>query len=127
MTNRKWLHVAFGVALLGLLSTASTGASGIPNRTTNFTFSGAVRIPGAVLPAGTYTFELASENSLDLVRVTSKDRKKVYLTAFTVLVQRSDRRNLDTKLVLGESPAGTPPPIKVWYPQDERTGRQFIY
>ena len=126
MTNRKWIHVAFGVVLLGLLSTASTGAI-TPNRKTNFTFSGAVRIPGAVLPAGTYTFELASENALDLVRVTSKDRKKVYLTAFTVLVQRSDRRNLDTKLVLGESPAGTPPPIKVWYPQDERTGRQFIY
>jgi hypothetical protein len=126
MRNRKWLHVAFGVVLLGLLSTASTGAI-TPNRRTNFTFSGAVRIPGAVLPAGTYSFELASENNLDLVRVLSKDRKTVYLTAFTVLVERQAKRNLDTKLVLGETPAGTPPPIKVWYPQDELTGRQFIY
>lgn len=127
MTNRKWLHVAFGVVLLGLVSTASTGAIGTPNRTTNFTFSGAVQIPGAVLPAGTYTFELATSNNLDLVRVMSKDRKKVYLMAFTILVERAEKRNLDTKLVLGETPAGTPPPIKVWYPQDERTGRQFIY
>ena len=126
MTNRKWLHVAFGVVLLGLLSTASTGAI-TPNRTTNFTFSGAVRIPGAVLPAGTYTFELPSSNNLDLVRVLSKDRKKVYLTAFTIPVERAAKRNLDTKLVLGETLAGTPPPIKVWYPQDELTGRQFIY
>ena len=126
MRNRKWLHVAFGVVLLGLLSTASTGAV-TPNRKTNFTFSGAVRIPGAVLPAGTYIFELASPYNLDLVRVLSKDRKKVYLTAFTLLVERPEKRKLDTKLVLGETPAGTPPPIKVWYPQDERTGRQFIY
>ena len=59
MRNRKWLHVAFGVVLLGLLSTASTGAV-TPNRKTNFTFSGAVRIPGAVLPAGT-----PGENRLD--------------------------------------------------------------
>ena len=126
MTNRKWLHVALGVVLLGILSTASTDAI-TPNRKTNFTFSGAVRIPGAVLPAGTYTFELAGSNNLDLVRVLSKDRKKVYLTAFTLLVERPEKRKLDTKLVLGETPAGTPPPIKVWYPQDESTGRQFIY
>ena len=55
MTNRKWLHVAFGVVILGLLSTASTGASGIPNRTTNFTFSGALNLASTAITTTTTT------------------------------------------------------------------------
>ena len=54
MANRKWLHVAFGVVILGLLSTASTGAIWNARRTTYFTFNRAVQIPGASLAAGTY-------------------------------------------------------------------------
>jgi hypothetical protein len=125
MVNRKWLHVAFGVVLLGLLSTASTGASW--NRTTNFTFSGAVKIPGVTLSAGTYIFELVDSNRLDLVRVMSKDRKKVYLTAFTQLVERPASGKLGLKIVLSETRPGVPPAINVWYPQDDHLGRQFIY
>ncbi len=125
--TRKWLHVAFGVVILGLLSTASTGAIWNPNRTTYFTFNRTVQIPGATLPAGTYIFELADGNSRDLVRVMSRDRSKVYLTAFTRFVQRSPHGPLDSAIVFAETPAGTPPAIKVWYPEDEITGRQFIY
>jgi hypothetical protein len=127
MTNRKWLQVAFGVVILALMSTASTGAMWNAKRTTYFTFTGAVQIPGASLPAGTYIFELASENVLDVVRVMNKNRTKVYLTAFTTPVTRPDARKLDAGIVLGEARPGTPPSIKVWYAQDERTGRQFIY
>ena len=49
MVNRKWLHLAFGVVILGLLSTASTGAIWNARRTTYFTFNRAVQIPGASL------------------------------------------------------------------------------
>jgi hypothetical protein len=127
MTNRKWLQLAFGVVILGLLSTASTGAIGNAKRTTYFTFTGAVQIPGVSLPAGTYVFELADENVLDMVRVWNKNRTKVYLTAFTRPVTRPKARKLDAGIVFGETRPGTPPSIKVWYAQDEQTGRQFIY
>ena len=127
MATRKWLHVAFGVVILGLVSTASTGAIWNAKRTTYFTFSRAVQIPGASLPAGTYIFELADQNTLDLVRVMSRDRSKVYLTAFTRFVHRSQHGPLESAIVFAETPAGTPPAINVWYPQDETTGRQFIY
>jgi hypothetical protein len=127
MATRKWLHVAFGVVILGLLSTSSAGAIWNAKRTTYFTFNRGVQIPGASLPAGTYVFELADANTLDLVRVMSRDRTKVYLTAFTRMVQRPNRGSLDPTIVFGETPAGAPPAIKVWFPQGELTGRQFIY
>jgi hypothetical protein len=128
MVNRKWLHVAFGVVILGLLSTASTGAIWNARRTTYFTFSRAVQIPGASLAAGTYLFELVDSNtSINVVRVMSKDRTKVYLTAFTHLVSRPNDGKLDATIVFSETPAGTPPAIKTWFPQEELTGRQFIY
>jgi len=128
MRNRTWLRFAFGIVLIGVLSSASTGAFWNPNRTTYFTFNRSVQIPGATLPAGTYIFELVDLNGpLDVVRVLNKDRSHAYLTAFTRLVERPHSSKLDAAIVLGETPAGTPPQIKVWYPQDERTGRQFIY
>ena len=127
MTTRRWLHVTFGIVILALLSTASTGAIWNAKRTTYFTFNRAVQIPGASLPAGTYIFELADQNRLDVVRVMSRDRSKVYLTAFTRFVQRSQHGPLGSAIVFAETPAGTPPAIKLWYPQDETIGRQFIY
>ena len=33
----------------------------------------------------------------------------------------------DQNIIFGESPANAPTPIKAWFPQDEGTGRQFIY
>ena len=127
MRTCKWLHVAFGVVILGLVSTASTSAIWNTDRTTYFTFSHTVQIPGVSLPPGTYVFELVSPNARDVVRVRNKARTKVYLTAFTRLVERPKGKNLDTAIVLSESVAGKPPAIKVWYPEDDSMGRQFIY
>ena len=30
-------------------------------------------------------------------------------------------------ITFGETPAGTPPPVKAWYPQGETLGREFLY
>lgn len=128
MVHRNWLHVVFGVVILGLLSTASTGAIWNAKRTTYFTFSRSVQIPGMTLAAGTYVFELADPNGpMDVVRVLSKDRSKVYLTAFTHFVERSTKGKMEAKIVFGEASVGNPPQIKVWYPESERTGREFVY
>src|SRR5689334_17713043 len=95
MSNRHVIRVIMGALFLRLLCTASAAAMWKPNRTTFFTFSRSVQIPGAALPAGTYLFELADPNhSLDVVRVLSKDRKRVYLTAFTRPVERSREKKL---------------------------------
>jgi hypothetical protein len=114
-----------GVAMLCVF-VGSLGAWS-PDRRAYMTFSGPVRLPGVTLPAGTYTFELPFENSRNLVRVTNRQHTQVYYTGFTHLTQRSSRGSLDAKIVLGEAPANTIQPIKVWFPQDEVVGNEFIY
>jgi hypothetical protein len=98
------------------------------DRRAYMTFSGPVRLPGVTLPAGTYTFELAApDTARNLVRVTNRQHTQVYYTGFTQLTQRSSREGLETKIVLGEAPAHSIQPIRVWFPQDEVIGNEFIY
>ena len=59
--------------------------------------------------------------------MSDKVGSKVYLTAFTYLVNRPTSAKLDSKIVFGEAKAKTAPPIKVWYPVGDPMGRQFIY
>ena len=46
---------------------------------------------------------------------------------FTRTIYRASTGNLKATISLGETPAGTPPPVKAWYPQIETRGREFIY
>ncbi len=61
MPVRKIVHTLCGVVLLGVLATSAIGAM-TASRTTYFTFSGTVQMPGVVLPAGTYVFEVVNPN-----------------------------------------------------------------
>jgi hypothetical protein len=128
MFARKVLCLLAGVVILGALATSPTLAMGDSSHRTYFTFSQPVHLPGVLLPAGTYVFELAvPTQSSNLVRVTNRKSYQVFLLAFTNQVERPADRNLDAAIVLGETSGHSVPPIKVWYPQGERTGHQFIY
>jgi hypothetical protein len=126
MFSRNVKVAAIGALFLGLVVAGVTRAQTGPERTTYLTFSGAVALPGVELTAGTYIFELPSNMSNGVVRVSSRDRRQVYLTAFT---NQIDRPVGGEKMIvsLGEAPAGVAPPIKAWFPIGESTGRQFIY
>src|ERR1700730_836824 len=82
MTNHKSALTAFG-AIVGLVLAAAS-MKAWDNQTTVLTFNRSVALPGVTLSAGTYIFELVDPGmSLDLVRVSSLGRSKIYLTAFT--------------------------------------------
>ena len=125
MTGRISKLVVGGV-LLGLVAATAPAKADMGDSTMYITFSRSVALPGVELAAGTYAFYLAAPNtSQALVRVTSGDRRKVYLTAFTVNVSRpAGARQVIT---LGETPAGQAPRIQAWFPDDQVMGRQFVY
>jgi hypothetical protein len=128
MLIRRIVHTLCGVVLLGVLATTSTGA--IPNacRTSHFTFKAAVGLPGMTLPAGSYVFEVMNpDTTADLVRIMNRERTKLYALRFTRTVTRSQWGKLKSTITLGEAPNGQPQPIKIWFPEDETTGREFIY
>ena len=123
MRIRRSVIAMCGAVILVLAMSA--GGHAAASRT-YVTFSSPVSLPGVALASGTYVFERTGVG-LDLVRVTNKDNHIVYLTAFTKEVARPRDVKLDTDIVLGESPLGVPRPIKVWFPVDSLTGREFIY
>jgi hypothetical protein len=91
------------------------------------TFSGAVALPGVTLPAGTYRFEVPDvAMSSGIVSVSSRDGRKVYLTQYTLVIDRP-RGGESLNVMLGETAPGTAPQVKAWFPIGERSGRQFIY
>jgi hypothetical protein len=116
-----------GALLLGLAASASSHGWSNSIHRDYITFSGTVSLPGVMLPAGTYRFEVPDVAlSSGLVSVSSRDGRKVYLTQFTRIVDRPrDRDSLN--VMLGEAAPGTAPQVKAWFPIGESTGRQFIY
>ena len=129
MFARKIVHTLCGVVLLGVLATSAVGAFINASRTTYFTFSRSVQLPGVTLPAGTYTFEVVNPTGgSDAVIVRSRDRSKgVCVEVDPGRLSASSRHDMKAAITFGETPAGTPPPVKAWYPQGETLGREFIY
>jgi len=122
------LVAALGVVALGFVMGASTRADSNPNKTMYLTFNRPVSLPGVMLGSGTYIFEVPDPiDAADVVRVTSRDHSIVYLTAFTRAVTRPAGMPHDQLISFGEARPDAPQPIAVWWPQNESTGRQFIY
>ena len=124
---KRCLLAGAAVAALAVAS-PSIDASPLFNRMTYITFSRPVALPGVELPAGTYIFELALPgDNLNVVRVSSRDRRQIYLTAFTYRIERPAGMTRDQVVTFGEASASQPPPIAAWYPMSMDSGREFIY
>jgi hypothetical protein len=116
-----------GALLLGLAVSAYSNGWANPHHRDYVTFTGPVSLPGVTLPAGTYRFELPDvAPSNGIVSVSSEDGRRVYLTQFTLAVDRPSGGDRLT-VTLGEAAPGVAPLVKAWFPIGERTGRQFIY
>jgi len=125
-THRTMIGV--GTVLLALAVVELAATATVPERTTYLTFTRVVKVPGATLTSGTYIFELVDSLAAPgVVRVSSRDRKISYFMGFTKAVERPRDLRLDASVTLGEAAPGAAPPIDVWWPIGERTGRKFIY
>ena len=97
------------------------------NKKTILTFSGAVQVPGATLPAGSYVFKLADiPGNRHVVQVFDKDEKKIYTTILAIPNDRLDPTD-DPVVLFAERASGVPQAIKVWYYPGDRIGNEFVY
>jgi hypothetical protein len=121
------VRIACGTLVLGVVVAASghVAAFGHENR---LTFNKAVMLPGVVLPAGAYSFDVADAGaSLDIVIVRNAARTKVYYLGFTNPIERPSNLSRNTAVVFGEARANEPPPITRWYEAGSSTGHEFLY
>jgi len=125
MLTRIVTAAALGAVLLGATAQRSGAWSDASHRE-YLTFSGAVAIPGAVLPAGTYIFEVPTPSfSNTIVSIRSRDGRNVYLTQFTRPVARPSAKA--PHVTFREPVRGEAPKIDVWYPMSGDNGRQLVY
>jgi hypothetical protein len=95
------------------------------NQSAQFTFSQPVQIPGRVLPAGTYRFQLADNNDRHLVRILREDRSLV-ATLYSIPRVR-EGRGLDVAITLANRGATQPQAIVSWFFVGETQGHEFLY
>jgi hypothetical protein len=126
MTNRKALRIGWAAAALALLVAVSGHASGFSHEN-KLTFNLPVALPGVVLPAGSYSFDVASPTALDVVVVRNPRSGKVLYMGFTTTVARPRTMSRGTPIVFGEATANEPRPIATWYEIGNLTGHQFLY
>jgi len=94
---------------------------------TYFTFSAPVEMPGMVLPAGSYKFELADPDSTRrVVRISEKEGGKIQGIFLSIPDQKLEPS--DKPIVMfREAPAGAPEAVKAWFYPGETTGYEFVY
>jgi hypothetical protein len=96
------------------------------NQATKFRFSQPVQIPGRVLPAGTYLFELEDGYDREIVRISDSDRTKVLALIRTIPSKRRAPSG-EAAITLAERGEGQPQAIVGWSYAGRTEGHEFLY
>jgi hypothetical protein len=96
------------------------------NQATLFTFNQPVQIPGQVLPAGTYLFEIVNNFNHEIVRISNADRTNVI--AF-IQARPATQKSFNGKsaIVLAGRGSSQPPAVIAWSYAGRLEGHQLLY
>jgi hypothetical protein len=123
---RNLLPVALTVSVFGLIAAPAARADGW-NKKTVLTFSQPVEVAGHVLPAGTYTFQLAdSPSDRHIVQIFAADGRGIIATVLAIPDYRLTPTD-DTVIKFREVSAGTPQAIRAWFYPGDTSGQEFVY
>ena len=128
MTTRQTIFAVLALAAsTAILAPAAGAQDGNFNRRTVLTFSKPFEIPGMVLPAGTYTFQLADTLAdRHIVSISSADGSKQIAMAMGIAIDRVESTN-ETVITFGEVPVGSPDTIRTWFYPGRSSGVEFVY
>jgi Protein of unknown function (DUF2911) len=96
------------------------------NQATQFTFSQPVQIPGRVLPAGTYRFELVNNFNHEIVRISNADRTNV-VALIQAIPTKQQGLSGEAAIILAERGESQPEAIVAWSYPGRLEGHQFLY
>jgi hypothetical protein len=117
-----------------LLAATVLGAAVMPsaradesNKKTIVTFSQAVEIPGKVLPAGTYTFQLMdSPADRHIVQIFNADGSQIIATVLAINDYRLQPTG-KTVMSFSERPGDSPDALRAWFYPGDTFGQEFVY
>jgi hypothetical protein len=121
-------------AIFCLLAVSSLGATVLPsaradewNKKTVVTFSQAVEVPGRILPAGTYTFQLLDSTSdRHIVQIFNADGSHIIATILAINNYRLEPTG-ETVMKFRETPGDAPEALRAWFYPGDNFGQEFVY
>ena len=120
------LMLTAAAVLMALAAVTPSGAAIGPRD--QITFSRPVALPGVVLPAGSYTFEVMNpDSSSTVVRVAHRDTHQVFFSGLTMMAVRPANLAAGRLVTVGEAVAGAAIPITAWYPTGRLAGHRFVW
>ncbi len=97
------------------------------NKKTVVTFSQAVEVPGKILPAGTYTFQLLdSPSDRHIVEIFNADGSQIIVTTLAINDYRL-RPTGKTVMTFNETPGDAPEALRAWFYPGDNFGQEFVY
>jgi hypothetical protein len=127
VNTRKWMIVTLCLAGLCVLTAPSPMMADQSDKATKLTFSESVEVPGQVLPAGTYWFTVANNDSdRNIVQIWNADRTRLVTTILAIPDYRLQPRGR-TVVHFEERPSGQPEAIHSWFYPGDNFGEEFVY
>jgi hypothetical protein len=119
--------IALALALVGIaMATPASAQTNLNNRTV-LTFSQPVEVPGKVLPAGTYTFELnEAQANRHIVQIMDAGGTKVIALVLAVPNRRLTVTE-DTVVRFAEVAPGQPQAMRAWFYPGQTVGQEMVY
>src|ERR1700674_4859670 len=97
------------------------------NKKTVVTFSQAVEVPGKILPAGTYTFQLLdSLSDRHIVQIFNADGSQIIATILAINNYRLQPTG-ETVMKFSERPGDSPEALRAWFYPGDNFGQEFVY
>jgi hypothetical protein len=126
MSIKKTAFVTVALAALAA-GWPSRAAADQSDKRTYLTFSQPVSIPGKVLPAGTYAFQLFdSASDRHIVQVFNRKGTQLFATIRVIPDHRLTATG-DTVVLFGERPGGMIKAITHWFYPGDTEGQEFVY
>jgi len=126
MNPLRTLLSLFAVTLLAATVLPSAQAD-TWNKKTVVTFSQAVEVPGKILPAGTYTFQLLdSQSDRHIVQIFNADGSQIIATILAINNYRLQPTG-DTVMKFSERPGDSPEALRAWFYPGDNFGQEFVY
>jgi hypothetical protein len=117
---------AFVLSVAALCNLASPAQAFSSDESTYITFEAPVKVPGMVLPAGTYLFRLANTYSnRDLVQILNPEQTRVYATLVAIPAYRQQPE--DGTIVSFQSANAPEAAIQAWFYPNTTYGHKFLY
>src|ERR1700738_4473576 len=125
----KSIKVLFCLLVITLFGTTvlSSARADTWNKKTLVTFNQAVEVPGKVLPAGTYTFQLLdSPSDRHIVQIFSADGSQIITTILAINNYRLQPTGA-TVMKFNERPGDSPEALRAWFYPGDNFGQEFVY